>query len=96
MIRSEKLDGEIELARGEIVANNIHGVTEQIVRVEAADNYVWLHLRDDRFLLRETMAALEARLGSVDFVRVNRYIGSALQIATRGPAGRAAPIPPRS
>lgn len=45
---------------------------EQIVRVEAADNYVWLHLRNDRFLLRETMAALEARLGAVDFVRVNR------------------------
>lgn len=45
---------------------------EQIVRVEAADNYVWVHLIDKRFLIRETMAALEARLGSVDFVRVNR------------------------
>jgi two-component system LytT family response regulator len=45
---------------------------EQIVRVEAADNYVWLHLTNERLITRETMTALEARLGTVDFVRVNR------------------------
>lgn len=45
---------------------------EEIVRVEAADNYVLLHLVDaPRLMLRETMSALEERLGS-DFVRVNR------------------------
>jgi two-component system LytT family response regulator len=45
---------------------------EEIVRVEAADNYVLLHLVDaPRLMLRETMSALEERLGP-DFVRVNR------------------------
>jgi two-component system LytT family response regulator len=46
--------------------------THEIVRVEAADNYVILHLTSGRFMARETMAAIEARLGRVDFVRVNR------------------------
>ena len=45
---------------------------EEIVRVEAADNYVVLHLVDAaRLMLRETMSALEERLGP-DFARVNR------------------------
>lgn len=45
---------------------------EEIVWVEAADNYVLLHLVDaPRLMLRETMSALEERLGP-DFVRVNR------------------------
>ena len=33
MIGCEKLDGNIELPRGEIVADDVHGVPEQIVRV---------------------------------------------------------------
>ncbi|HEY4245633.1 MAG TPA: LytTR family DNA-binding domain-containing protein [Lacunisphaera sp.] len=45
---------------------------EEIVWVEAADNYAVLHLVSGRLMLRETMAALEARLGSVSFARVNR------------------------
>ncbi len=45
---------------------------EEIVRVEAADNYVMLHLVSGRLMLRETMAAIEARLGTVHFARVNR------------------------
>ena len=46
---------------------------EEIVWVEAADNYVLLHVADgSRLMLRETMASLEQRLGSTDFVRVNR------------------------
>ena len=45
---------------------------EEIVWVEAADNYVVLHLTTGRLMLRETMAAIEARLGTVSFVRVNR------------------------
>ena len=45
---------------------------EEIVWVEAADNYVVLHLIDSRLMLRETMAAIEARLGAVAFVRINR------------------------
>jgi two-component system LytT family response regulator len=45
---------------------------EEIVRVEAADNYVMLHLRSGRLMLRETMTAIEGRLGTQDFARVNR------------------------
>ncbi len=45
---------------------------EEIIRVEAADNYVVLHLITGRLMVRETMAAIEARLGTVSFVRVNR------------------------
>ena len=45
---------------------------DEIIWVEAADNYVVLHLTSGRLMLRETMSAIEARLGSVSFVRVNR------------------------
>lgn len=45
---------------------------EEILWVEAADNYVVLHIVDaPRLMLRETMSALEERLGS-EFARVNR------------------------
>ena len=44
----------------------------EIVRVAAADNYVMLHLATGRLLVRETMAAIETRLGSLDFVRISR------------------------
>src|SRR6187551_709542 len=37
---------------------------DEIVRVEAADNYVMLHLLNGRLMLRETMTAIEARLGT--------------------------------
>ena len=42
--------------------------------VEAADNYVVLHVagEESRLMLRETMTALEKRLGPEQFVRVNR------------------------
>jgi two-component system, LytTR family, response regulator len=45
---------------------------EEIVWVEAADNYALLHLVAGRLMLRETMAALEVRLGTTSFARVNR------------------------
>ena len=45
---------------------------EEIVRVEAADNYVMLHLVSGRLMLRETMTAIEARLGTAGFARINR------------------------
>jgi two-component system LytT family response regulator len=44
----------------------------EIIRVEANDNYVMLYLADSRLLVRETLTALEARLGPAGFVRVNR------------------------
>jgi two-component system LytT family response regulator len=45
---------------------------EEIVRVEAADNYVMLHLTAGRLMLRETMSAIETRLGTLHFARINR------------------------
>ncbi len=45
---------------------------EEIIRVEAADNYVMLHLTTGRLMLRETMAAIELRLGTQGFARINR------------------------
>jgi two-component system, LytTR family, response regulator len=46
---------------------------EEIVWVEAANNYVTLHLSDaKRLLLRETLSSLEKRLGTATFARVNR------------------------
>jgi two-component system LytT family response regulator len=44
----------------------------EIIRVEAADNYVMLHLTTGRLMLRETMGAIETRLGTQQFARVNR------------------------
>jgi len=44
----------------------------EIVRVEAADNYVMLHLTTGRLMLRETMTAIETRLGTQHFARINR------------------------
>ena len=45
---------------------------DEIVWAEAADNYVVLHLGSGRLMVRETMSALEGRLGRVSFARVNR------------------------
>lgn len=46
--------------------------SDEIVWAEAADNYVVLHLSSGRLMLRETMSALESRLGKDSFARVNR------------------------
>lgn len=45
---------------------------EDIFWIEAADNYVVLHLSDRRLMLRETLSSLESRLGTAGFARVNR------------------------
>lgn len=46
---------------------------EDIVWIEAADNYAVIHLAEgERLMLRETLSSLEERLGAVQFARVNR------------------------
>lgn len=45
---------------------------DEIIWIEADDNYVVLHLVSGRLLVRETMVAIEARLGREKFARVNR------------------------
>ncbi len=46
--------------------------TEDIVWVEAAGNYVRLHLAEGSHLFRETMNGMEARLDARRFVRIHR------------------------
>jgi two-component system LytT family response regulator len=46
--------------------------TADIDWIEAADNYVTLHVGPDTHMLRETMNALEARLNSKQFIRISR------------------------
>lgn len=45
---------------------------DEIRWAEADDNYVTLHLAEGRLLLRETLTAIETRLGSGSFIRINR------------------------
>ncbi len=45
---------------------------EEIDWVEAADNYVCLHVGNDTHLLRETMNSIETRLDSERFARIHR------------------------
>jgi two-component system, LytTR family, response regulator len=46
--------------------------TDDIDWIEAADNYVNLHLGNESHLHRETMAALETKLPSEKFLRISR------------------------
>ncbi len=46
--------------------------SDEILWIEAADNYVVLHLAATSMMVRETLSALEARLGPVSFARINR------------------------
>jgi len=46
---------------------------DEIVWVEAADNYVVIHTQPgERLMVRETLASIESRLGQQQFTRVNR------------------------
>ena len=46
--------------------------TDEIDWVDAAGNYVRLHVKGDAYLFRETMSAMEARLDPNRFVRIHR------------------------
>lgn len=46
--------------------------TSEIDWVEAADNYVRLHVGSETHLLRETLGAMESRLDPARFVRIHR------------------------
>jgi len=45
---------------------------DDIVWVEAADNYIILHLVSGQLMLRDTLTAIEERLGTTTFARVSR------------------------
>jgi len=47
---------------------------EEIDYVEAAGNYVVLHSAQERHILRETTAAMEARLAPAGFMRISRSV----------------------
>lgn len=46
----------------------------EIDHVEACGNYVLLHVGKEKHIVRETMTAMEARLGSTGFMRINRSV----------------------
>jgi two-component system, LytTR family, response regulator len=46
--------------------------TDEIDFVEAADNYVKVHVGSDLHVVRDTLGAFESRLPSDDFVRISR------------------------
>ena len=46
--------------------------TEDVSWIEAADNYVKLHVGADTHLVRETMGAIEAKLSPEKFLRISR------------------------
>lgn len=46
--------------------------TEDINWIEAAGNYVTLHVGQEEFLMRETMAGMEAKLDPKQFIRIHR------------------------
>jgi two-component system LytT family response regulator len=45
---------------------------DEIRWIEAADNYVMLHLTNGQIMVRETMSALEEKLGTDNFARISR------------------------
>jgi two-component system LytT family response regulator len=47
---------------------------EEIEWIEAADNYVILHLADRKLMTRDTLSALEEQLGTDKFARINRSV----------------------
>jgi two-component system LytT family response regulator len=61
--------------------------TEEIDWVDAAGNYVRLHVKGESYLFRETMAAMESRLDRTRFVRIHRsHIVNADRIKELQPA----------
>jgi two-component system LytT family response regulator len=47
---------------------------EEIDHIEACGNYVVLHSGKDKHIVRETMTAMESRLNSSGFMRINRSV----------------------
>ncbi|MCW5557789.1 MAG: response regulator transcription factor, partial [Verrucomicrobiae bacterium] len=47
---------------------------QEIDHIEADGNYVQLHVSRDRHMIRETMAAMEARLAPAGFMRISRSV----------------------
>ena len=47
---------------------------EEIDHIEACGNYVLLFVGKEKHIVRETMTAMEARLGSSGFMRINRSV----------------------
>ena len=47
---------------------------EEIDHIEACGNYVLLYAGKEKHIVRETMTAMEARLGSSGFMRINRSV----------------------
>lgn len=72
-LRARRVAAELAPLEFKVDGRRVFLRAEEIGWVEAADNYVVLHLAaGGRHMVRETMAAIEQRLGAGGFVRVNR------------------------
>jgi hypothetical protein len=78
LVRQEnKKKGENQGDKEEQILVNKRGVyhfiqPEEVHWVEAAGNYVELHLAEETYMLRSTMKEIANRLGSNNFVRIHR------------------------
>ena len=73
MARSRSVPGESDRLSFKVDGRLVLLALEEIERVEAADNYVVLHtVGGPRHMVRDTMAAMERRLGTEQFLRANR------------------------
>lgn len=48
--------------------------SDQVDHIEAAGNYIVVHSLGERHIVRETMAAMEKRLGHAGFMRISRAV----------------------
>jgi two-component system LytT family response regulator len=57
--------------------------TQQVLFLEAADDYVKIHTQEGVFLKNKTMQYFETHLGEQDFVRIHRSYLVKVQLITR-------------
>ena len=73
-----RITGNTTITTGRIVVRHKDRIVfvkpEEIDAIESAGNYVAVHCRGERFLLRQTLAAAEERLQANGFVRIQRSV----------------------
>ncbi|MFH2001136.1 MAG: LytTR family DNA-binding domain-containing protein [Planctomycetota bacterium] len=85
-----ELDGK-SVFRERLVVKTYSGVLylgqEEVMWIEASDNYIRFHLNSKKYLVRETMKQIEERLDPRRFVRIHRsYIVNMDQVREVRPA----------
>lgn len=81
------------LPAGRIVVKSGHNIriipVEEILYVEAYDDYIKVHIKNDCFLKKQTMSTTELQLGDQKFARVHRsFIVNVSEITRIEPVGK--------